>query len=267
MHIYLDILFLENFIVNRFLLSLTARTVREKVNSIFLSLSSVMGSLYLLFILIGKKTYANNIFIKTLIAFFMVFIIFRKKNIVFKIKTTFIFILYSILLAGICIFMQIANGNGFKSNMVIVNFPYKKLLMGIMLLYFVLERVVSFIRNRVVVDKLIYKMDIVLKDSRKSINAFLDTGNELIEPATNLPVIVVEKDIFEEKEIEDYDIMYIPFSVVNGEGGMLQAIKPEMVSIYKEKEIEKKEVLIAFSEKKLSDCGDYNALLSRKSFF
>ena len=40
MYIYLDILFVENFIINRFLLSLTAKTVREKVNSIILSLSS-----------------------------------------------------------------------------------------------------------------------------------------------------------------------------------------------------------------------------------
>ncbi|BDR80719.1 sigma-E processing peptidase SpoIIGA [Clostridium tetani] len=267
MHIYLDILFLENFIINRFLLSLTAKTVKEKVNSIFLSLASVIGSSYLLFILIGKKTYANNIFFKLLVAFCMVFTTFRKKNIIFKLKTTFIFILYSILLAGICIFMQIANGNGLKSNVAIVNFPYKKLLMAIILLYLVLERIVSFIRDRIVLDKLIYKIDIDLKNSKKSINAFLDTGNELVEPVTNLPVIVVEKDIFQKNEIEDYDTIYIPFSVVNGDGGMLKAIKPEMVSIYKKREIEKKEVLIAFSDKKLSSSGDYRALLSRGIIF
>ena len=263
MHIYLDILFLENFIVNRFLLSITAKTVKEKVNSIFLSLASVLGTSYLLFILIGKKSYANNIFLKIFVAFCMVFTIFRKKNIIFKLKTTLIFILYSILLAGICIFMQIANGSGLKSNMVIINFPYKKLLMGIIIIYFILERIVSFIRDRVILDKLIYKIDITLKNSQKSINAFLDTGNELVEPVTNLPVIVVEKNIFDKDEIKDYETIYIPFSVVSGDGGMLKAIKPEMVLIYKEKEIEKKEVLIAFSDKKLSCSGDYKALLSR----
>lgn len=263
MYIYLDILFVENFIINRFLLSLTAKTVREKVNSIILSLASIIGSSYLLFILIGKKAYVNNIFFKLLVPFCMVVIIFRKKNIIFKLKSTFIFILYSILLAGTCIFIQMINGNGLKSNMVIVNFPYKKLLIGVILLFFVLDRIVSFIKDRIILDKLIFKIDIVLKRSQKSINAFLDTGNELVEPVTNLPVIVVEKDIFEKSEIEEYDIIYIPFSVVNGEYGMLKAIKPEMVSIYKGKEIEKKEVLVAFSDKKLSSSGEYRALLSR----
>ena len=46
--------------------------------------------------------------------------------------------------------------------------------------------------------------------------AFLDTGNELREPATNLPVLIVERDIFYDINLSKYDKFYIPYKVING---------------------------------------------------
>ncbi|WP_125154642.1 sigma-E processing peptidase SpoIIGA [Clostridium rectalis] len=264
MIIYMDLLILENFIVNKFLLYLTAQTVKVKIKQFDITLSAFIGSLYILVMFYDKKGYFISIYFKILLALVMTYITFRKKNLLFNIKTTIIFILYTMLLAGLCVFIEMnKNNNPIEGTAVIYNFSYKKLMLSLMIIYLVINRLLAFIKDRRDSNCYLYDVDIVLRSSKTKVKAFLDTGNELVEPVTNLPVIVVQEDIFKDIDIKDYSNFYIPYKVVNGAGGRLRAIKPECIKIYKEEQIEEKDALIAFSNEKLSDTGDYQALLSR----
>lgn len=263
MIVYIDVLLLENFIVNSFLLSITVHTLRCRVKATYIALGGLLGSLFIFTVLVDSLRYFNNIIIKIMMAFIMVFITFRKKNLLFNVKASIIFILYSMLLAGVCVFIEFNHNNSHMMQGVIYNFSHKKLMLSIMIIYLVIHRIVFFIKDRKEMNSFIYEIDIVLKSSQKEVKAFLDTGNELVEPVTNLPVVIVEKDLFNEEDIKGYDTFYIPYSVINGDYGKLKAIKPEYVKIHKENYLEEKDVLVAFCEKKLSNNGDYQALLSR----
>ena len=263
MVVYIDVLLLENFIVNTFLLSITARTVSTRVRGPYTYVAGFIGSLYIFTILIDSLKYFNNILMNITIAVIMVFITFRKKDLLFNIKASIIFILYSMLLAGLCIFIEFNQNNSSVSQGVIYNFSYKKLMLSVIIIYLLIDRAVLFVKDRREMHSFIYEVDIILKTSKKEIKAFLDTGNELVEPVTNLPVIIVEKHIFKEEDIQGYDIFYIPYAVINGSYGKLKAIKPECVKIHREDYMEERDVLVAFCEKKLSNSGDYQALLSR----
>lgn len=263
MIVYIDVLLLENFIVNSFLLSITANTLRCRVKGTNTCLGALLGSLFIFTILIDSLRYFNNIIIKILMAVIMVFITFRKKNLLFIIKASIIFISYSMVLAGLCVFLEFNKNNSYIMGGVIYNFSYKKLMLSIMIIYLLISRIIFFIKDRREMYSFIYEVDIVLKNANKEVKAFLDTGNELVEPVTNLPVIIVEKDIFKDEDINGYDVFYIPYSVINGNYGKLRAIRPECVKVHKEDYFEEKDVLIAFCEKKLSNSGDYQALLSR----
>ncbi len=263
MIIYLDILILENLVVNLFLLYLTVQTLRVKTKWLYMFLSASIGSMYVITLLCPELKVFSYFPFKILIAVIMILIVFRKRNIMFLVKSLGIFLLYSMVLAGACMFIQYSNGNTFISRFAIINFSYKKLMISLMIIYMLIHRIIIYIKDRKDLNCLIYSIDIVMKNSKKTVEAFLDTGNELREPATNLPVIIVEKSIFDDVDLKNYDKFYIPYKVVSGQNGNLSGFKPEYIKIYGEREDEERQVIIAFSEEKLSDFNEYHALLSR----
>ncbi|WP_315118057.1 sigma-E processing peptidase SpoIIGA [uncultured Clostridium sp.] len=263
MVIYLDVFLLENFIVNTFLIFLTSDTLKIRAKKLNVLIGALVGTLYTITLFLKSLNLFINVPVKIIMALIMILISFRKKNILFNLKATAIFILYSMLLAGLCVFIEFNKSGGRLGYGIIINFSYKKLMIALMLIYLILRRVVFFIKDRKVLNSYIYGVEIVLDSSVKKIRAFLDTGNELVEPVTNLPVIIVEENLFTKEEIKNYKYYYIPYNVINGSHGRLEAIKPEKIIIYKEDSVEEKEALIAFCHNKLSGEDDYQGLLSR----
>jgi len=262
--VYVDLLILVNFIVNLFILHVTVQTLRKRVKFRWMCLSSFLGSLYVLTVVYPQLKYLTYVPFKLLIVIIMILIVFREKNILFNIKASLIFILYSILLAGMCFFIQISNNKDISFDVIIINFPYEKLLLSVMMIYILIYRIIIFIGDRKKILTLIYTVDIITKSYKKTIKAFLDTGNELREPATNLPVLIVERDILSEIMLEKNNTYYIPYTVLNGTNGRLVGFKPEYINIHIDKKgIETRDVIIAFCEYKLSKENDYNGLMSR----
>jgi len=262
--VYLDVLILVNFIVNLFILHVTVQTLRKRVKFVWICFSSFIGSLYVLTVVYPKLKYLTYLPFKILIVIVMILIVFREKKILFNIKASLIFLLYSILLAGMCLFIQISSSTDMSFDVIIINFPYEKLLLSLMVIYILIYRIMIFIGDRKKILTLIYTVDIINKNYKKTIKAFLDTGNELREPATNLPVLIVERDILREILLEKNNTYSIPYTVVNGTSGRFIGFKPEYINIHiDEKNIETKDVIIAFCEYKLSKDNDYNGLMSR----
>lgn len=258
MIVFLDVLIFINMLVNFFLMYITAKTLRVKTKLRYMFLSSFLGAVYVITVIYPRFTMFSNLFFKILMAFILILITFRSKKIIFNLKAFCIFIMYSMLLAGICMFIQYNTGT-----YNLYDFSYKWLLSSIMIVYILIDRLVIYIRDRKTLTTLIFNIDIILNNGSKKVKAFLDTGNELKEPATNLPVIIVEKSVFYNTNIENYDKFYIPYRVVNGKRGKLTGFRPKAVKIDLGRNTEIREVIIAFCEDKLSEFSDYHALLPR----
>ena len=257
MVVYLDLLILENFIINCFLLKITSNTVRVKVKWKFLLISGFVGSLYVIVLIYPPAAFLNILPVKLLIAFFMIVFTFKIKDKGFILKTCIVFIIYSMMLSGVCSFFQYSS---------ITGFTYKKLIISIIIVYIIIERLVVFIKERKSITELIYKVDIVLDKSNISLNGFLDTGNELREPVTNMPVILVTGEILKGLNIENCLKLSIPYKVFNGETGSLTAFKPDYINVYVGDHIIKREVFIAVSNENFTKTMEYQALLSRGIF-
>lgn len=259
---FLDVIILENLVVNLFLLHITANTIKIRTKFGYMLIAAALGSLYVITLVYPQLIFFSTLPFKLIVAVLIILIAFRKRSFMLNLKAVCIFILYSMLLAGLCVFIQY-NENYDVGNFYIENFSYKKLMISLMIIYMLVNRLIIYIKDRKSLSTLVYDVEIVMKNSRKHIKAFLDTGNELREPATNLPVIIVEKNIFCDIDLNSYDKFHISYKVVNGQGGTMEGIKPEYVTINSGEENCKKEVIIAFCEGKLSDINDYDALLSR----
>ncbi|MDF2503185.1 sigma-E processing peptidase SpoIIGA [Clostridium sp.] len=262
MIVFLDVLIIENLIVNIFLLYITSQTLRIKVKLRYLFIAGFLGSLYVLTMIYPVPKFLSSIILKLSVAIIMILVTFRKTNLLFNIKASVIFILYTMMTAGLCIFIEFYFSKGLTfDNM--PTFSYKYILGTMMLLYMVIHRIVIFVKDRKEIVNFIYDVDIVFDEKKKRVKAFLDTGNELREPLTNLPVMIVEKEILYDINIKEKEMFYIPFKVVSGSGGFLKGFKAKNVNIYKNNVLEKTELIVAVCDTKLSDLNDYNALLSR----
>ncbi len=82
----------------------------------------------------------------------------------------------------------------------------------------------------------------------------MDTGNNLRDPFSGYPVIIVEKDLFN-RLLSDEKIRYIPVSTVNGES-IMKAFKPQKLTI---NNYSTDKVYIGES---LTPLGDYKIILN-----
>lgn len=259
MVVYIDLFIIENFIVNFFLLYITLQTIRVRPSMFYLVISALLGALYSLIAFYTKFNYLFFIPNKLLFAAIMIFIAIRNTKLIVFAKLFLIFIMYSMLFAGICLFIEISNTS--NTSIIINNISYKTLLFAVMLIYIFIHRIVSYIRDRKELEKLIYDVEIVTAKQVFKVKAFLDTGNELREPATNLPVMIVEANSLLDCEIKDK--LIIPYKVISGLIGKFEGFKPKYINVYCEEGVKQREVVIAICHDMISESHEYDALLSR----
>jgi stage II sporulation protein GA (sporulation sigma-E factor processing peptidase) len=228
-------------------------------------LSSVLGSLYTLTVFFESLEIFTNIIFKILMVFIMVKIILRDKNIFSVIKVSGIFFLGSIAFSGFCfIFAMAENPYNIQGVFTIKNYSSKNLLFSSMILYVVAYRVYLYFKNRAIVSNFIYDLEFYLGENLFNVKGFLDTGNELTEPVTMLPVIILERKIAPNINIREEEAFYIPYKLVDGTSSRMKGIKVSQVKINNsDSQPRVIEAIIAFCDTRLSSEGDFNALLSR----
>ncbi|MBU5317109.1 sigma-E processing peptidase SpoIIGA [Clostridium bornimense] len=262
MIVYLDILLIENFIVNFFLLYITIKSLSIEVNYKRLLASSMLGALYVITYFYNFNGILNSLPLKLIIGYLLVAIVLKENTIGIKIKGSILYLLYTVLLAGICFFLA-QNSKVYIYRGFIFNFSSKKLLLSLILIFFLLDRMYKFIKDSLFVNKFIYDMELILGDEIIKLKGFLDTGNELREPITNLPVVFIESTVIDKKLIDENQMITISYKVVNNRKFEVKAFKPKALIVHRGEEKKVVDCFIALSKGSLSNENKFNALLSR----
>lgn len=290
MTVYLDIIFLENFILNFIILYAVSLVIKEKVSYIKLMIASLIGASYvIIYYLINFQSKWNLIF-KIILSVVMVYISFMPKSFKEFIKQITFFYLVSFVFGGASlgvIYMVNAGKISIRNGIIVGNYTLKTIFIGVILAFTIITVAFKLVKNRISKKDLFCNIKIIINQSKINVKAVIDTGNFLKEPITNIPVIVVEKDIlrnFVPKEIlenienilggdlknipeniqNEYmsKLKVIPFSSLGKQNGMLLGIKADGVVVEidnEEKYVEK--VILGIYTKKLSKKDEYNALL------
>lgn len=263
MVVFLDVLLLENLLIDLFLLRTTVQTIRKKTSTKRLILASLVGSFYVIAVVIPWLKFLTAIPFKIVIVIVMMAIVIGHKDFGDLIKGATIFIIYAMVLAGMAFYIAIQDNPSLDSTALIYNFSYKNIILALMALYLVVNRIVIYTKERKQLTKYIYNTEIYLNGIKTIVKTLLDTGNELREPVTNLPVIIVERDVFKNLSLRDYSKYSISYSVVSGYTGNLIGIKPDSIKIEIDGNLKDKKVILAFCDERLSKHNDYNGLLPR----
>src|SRR5699024_36692 len=293
MTIYLDAVWLLNFLLDMMLLMLTGTLARERTKRKRLFLGAFLAALLVPITLFYPNTFFTNVIGKFVFSLGIIICTFRFRSVYQTAKLLILFYFTTFAIGGGLIgihyflnqpMMMSANGvltfnGGFGQPVswlfVIICFPI----------------VWKFTKNRMdkhAIEKISYEQtyDVALEinQTRLYTTGLMDSGNQLVEPLTKKPVIICDvfflQQWFQEQEFEqlkkahdelDLDaipknwesyIHLIPYHSVVGESQFMLAIKAEKLIISTEdEEIVIADVLVGIQFSHLTKDHNYHCLL------
>ncbi|MGL4847980.1 MAG: sigma-E processing peptidase SpoIIGA [Clostridium sp.] len=264
MKLYLDVLVIENFIVNLFIIIITFRVLKYEYSFKKALCISFLGGLYSLCMVLESLSFLKAIYIQIIVAFLMIYIPSAKREGRRLIKSFVSFMAISFLLSGL-LFKFIISTQKYTliDGVIIKDFNVKYLILGVCIVYIGLDRVTTLIRERNIVSNFIYEMKIEINNKEISIRGFLDSGNELREPVTNLPCILIEKNKLQDISVNRNEMYKIPYKAIGYSGG-LYGFKVKKIKILKDGDLWREiEGIVCPCDDKLSKDDEFNGLISR----
>ncbi|HHX23433.1 MAG TPA: sigma-E processing peptidase SpoIIGA [Thermoanaerobacterales bacterium] len=294
MAVYFDIVFLINLLMNLAILYFVALMLNLKRVFWRLLSGAIIGCLFLLGMLSEKFMILQEFPIKVVISVIMISVSFWPFNLRDFFKTIGFFYLISFMMGGgVLAFFYLLNINKYSlANSLVINsisVPWWILLISTLILYIFFKIIWPLIYKILTKDTLLVPITIVLDEKPLEITALIDTGNDLFDPISNYPVIIVELEAIKNIFNEDLEFLLhrgteddltalgnmisnsqwasrfrvIPFESIGKSKGLMVGFKPDLVKIiYDNRIIKTKNAIIGIYQKVLSPERTYNALLN-----
>lgn len=293
MYIIAEYLFLENFIINYLILKITKKVTRTKASRKRILFTGLLASLYSFTFFFRPTIFLTSFYMKIIISIIIVKLAYNPKNMELFIKQISSFYLVSFVFGGSTLGMYYFSTNYvdtiFNEIDYAVGFPIKHLILGVSFGMIMITNVLNYYYEKLSREKLISEIEISLNGKSIRLQALLDTGNSLVDPLSNLPVLVVQfnqvKDllpermnkIFKEDQENDFrllervmeeiegsmSIRLIPFNSVGNSNGILIGFIPDFIIIHNgNDEVIYEDLVIGIFKGKLSSDGQYTGLLN-----
>ena len=184
--VYIDVLIVENFVMDYFILYMTSKilyykkTIRPGKMLLRIGLSSSLGVLYTVFSVLLFHSALSLFLLKAALSLGMVFIAFYPKNLYQLFKCAGCFYGVTLLCGGAATVVVSETGSGHY------------LLLVLAIVTIVGDSILKSIKQHRTVDKWSVDLYIQFEDRGIWIPALVDSGNELKDPCSGQPVIVVE---------------------------------------------------------------------------
>ncbi len=291
---YLDLILVLNFIVNYFLLWLTAFITGQKTVLTRLMAGSALGAAFLLFVLLPVWHPFYTWFGKMLLPLLMVLITFRPRFLGQGFLLLLTLYLCSCVLGGLVLVFSLwwECPPDFVRGIYCLPAPslYYLLFFAGTLLFFVVRSLKPFLMERFNISCLSTNMEIEICFCGKSkkLSAFLDTGNMLREPFSGLPVAIAAHTVahgllppetglmfrdeggMDWQQLEEIlagnnnlpNFYLIPYRTLKGRGFLL-GFKPENVRIWQSgRNMDfSQELIIGIQPGQVHSAGEYDVLL------
>jgi len=269
--IFVDVLFIINFIIDYILLSVTSFFVKKTPKFLSLCLSACVGALYatvVFFLPIG----AFISFCTTCaVAFLMVFLAFGTKSARTLLKDTSVFYLISIAVSGAgfgIVFSGKIQNSAVNNGIFYADINAYALLFVFFASVLIIHLATGYIRKQKLKASFMYEITIEKNGRTVCHSALFDSANFMTDPISQKSVIIAEWNavapLFDEKKITEAivshpkDFVYISCCGIGGNDAMF-AFSPDRIT---SDEIRFSEpVLIAVTERTLDKSGTFSMLL------
>lgn len=278
--VYVDILFIINFITDYILLSITSLFIKKKQSVVKACLASVFGAVYATFIFFMPLGIVFVYLFSAAVSVVMVAITYGVKNVAFLLKNLAVFYLVSFVLSGTAFAVVFLEGRYGNINFVINSgILYADINAYTVLTVFTVSLTTihlsaGYIKKQRIKSSYLY--NITIEKNGKSITdtALFDTGNFLRDPVSQCGVLIAEWQtvsiLFTDSNLAECvarrpgEFTYIPCRGIGGNIGLF-AFKPDR--IYSDEIALSNFVFIGITEKPLDKDGSYRMILPNDSQF
>lgn len=256
--IYMDSLFLVNFVMNLYLLMMVNRGVRRTATRLRLIGGALAGAfLYCISLILPYVPALLKLIIGTAAAsVLMVKLVFRPVDLKACFRLTENLIGYSFLLGSVLLFFMRYVHGGTEKSMGIAA------LMGAGGLFYLLFT--YRMENRQKEKKHFCKVTLICGEQKVSATALVDTGNGLREPVSGKPVSIVESEVLRQLWPEGMPQLYraIPYHSVGCAHGILKGYEvPEMIVEADGVQSTLYQVYLGAGEQRIASGGGYEMIL------
>lgn len=280
MIVYIDVLFVINFILNYCILCISA-WIRKKVQRFYLVAAALFGALYSVCMFYPNLSVLYHMVFRLMFSVILVFIAFRPKKPKELLQVMLTFYIITFLFGGIvfALFMMFGGrlGGVIRNGVLYFDISFTTLLLLTVVSYIAIRIGMGYIVKRISREKVLLPILVEIAEKRVVINGLVDTGSTLRDPLNRRPVIVVESqsvkdilpegfsDIVRQPNTEAFNtlteekikVSLIPFHVLDG-GGVLLGIQPDRIEINGKESA----AVLAISENALSDDNSYAAIIN-----
>ncbi|MCQ5363831.1 sigma-E processing peptidase SpoIIGA [Anoxybacillus salavatliensis] len=284
--IYADVVWLLNFCFDAMLLWLAAIMLKRRVRLWRLMLSALFGSLLVLLVFTPFAYMTSHFVTKLVISFVIVWICFGFHRFRFFIENVLAFYFATFMLGGGMVafhFLLQSEMTPYSSGWLTHSTSISWLFVIIMfpILWLLSKVQMGTIREKKLRFEHVISVRVTCFGQTVSLQGLVDSGNQLRDPLTNTPVMIVELQSFAhifppavlqmiQKRTYTDDIpsewvsriRFVPYRAVGVEQQLLVAIKPDEVQWSDGKQwTSVKKVLIGFYPSSLSADGEYNCIV------
>ncbi|MCJ7839560.1 sigma-E processing peptidase SpoIIGA [Lederbergia sp. NSJ-179] len=294
MVVYLDIIWLLNFLIDSFLLWATSIYLKRKIHPFKILLGGLLGSLVILMAMTPISTWSTHPFMKGILSVLMVWITFGYKRVSTFFASLFTFYFATFLMGGILIGAHyfLSFHLDFRTSVAIETVrgygdPISWLFLAgafPVAWYFSKTRINHLTKTSIQYDVL-YDVYIMINEIEVELKGLIDSGNQLYDPISKKPVMIVSIEPFQNDLPEEVQAVadgqndlytasatlptewthimrLIPAKTLGKNNQLLCAFKPEKVMIKEEngRNIEK-DVLLVFTTQQLSGDGTFQCIL------
>ncbi|RXT15015.1 sigma-E processing peptidase SpoIIGA [Ammoniphilus sp. CFH 90114] len=296
MTVYLDLIFLTNFLIDTILLWSTAFVLKLKPRWYRLGLGAAIGATYTLVIFFPYINGLFTFFTKLLFSALMVFCTFGYHRIGAFLQRILCFYMVAFVLGGgllgLHFFLQteseILSGIVFtQTGGLGTSITWGFILIAFPCLWWLSGRALRQLKENNRKATFYVELEVFINEQAIACRGLIDTGNQLYEPITRWPVTIMDLNLFKEvlpeklyatvkdkKDLSSHDIFpdveddwlqkvrIIPYRSVSRGMDLLLALRPDKVRLIQDGEIyETKRVLIGLNPVPLSSDGSYQAIV------
>lgn len=278
---YIEYVFAENFLIDFILLFVTGKLIKRIIVYKRLIAASIIGALYVILTAYIGKEFMTFFIVKLSVSVLMIMVAFDSKGILTNIRVILCFYITSLIMVGIITALYYLTYDKLTVNAIIFS-----CFVGYVSLHFFFKE----IKGRIEKSNYIRKITINNGSSSKTLRAFIDTGNELIDPMTGKPVIVTNiesiRNILGEelyKQILNFydnndnnyerlltgnnevNLRIIRYSTISSKNESMVCLTPDEIKVKtNDNHMITADAVIGIYPKKISQKEDYDALLFNK---
>lgn len=295
MTVYIDVLIFDNMLLNSVILMSVAGYMKKSNRALFIILSAAIGTAYsVVMVLLPTGSFLNMWFFKMLLSLVMVFVAFYPKTLKEFLKLILCFYIVTFIFAGLAITLIFLWGQTPTSYNGVMYFswssPIKYLLVVAALGLWLVRVFLKTMQKRKMVEAQVVDLYISINGEGCCLPALIDTGNELKDPVTGAPAVIVElekmKDILPETLVSAVEnggdslwnnvgsvlmgtdlagkFRLVPFRSLGCEHGMLPGIRSDYISVREsgdDEECRQENVIVCLYLQSLSPEKNYYALV------